>query len=153
MAIEFESARPGADAALLAEFEGRLSLRIPASCREFLERHNGGSLPSNFSDTIRGREIGVGVTELLGIKTGDEFDIEVRLRELQGRIPEWFIPLFDAEGGNVVGVSVSETDEGGVYFWDHEQEGSGEPIVRLADTVDLFVESLRAIDDWDDEDM
>ncbi|CCK31879.1 hypothetical protein BN159_7500 [Streptomyces davaonensis JCM 4913] len=152
MSIEFETTGPGADAALLAAFEGRTGLRIPVACRQLLHRHNGGELPSNFLDTPTGRDVGVGVTEMLGVDTGDDCDIEVRLRELRGRAPDWFLPLFDAECGNVVGVSVSDSDEGRVYFWDHEREGTGRAVVEVADTLDAFMESLRPVDDWDDED-
>ncbi len=151
MAIVFDSARSGASDRLIADFETRQGVKLPVAVKAFLRRHNGGSLPSNFSDTPAGRAIGVGVTELLGLMTGDEFDIEVRLHELRGRAPEWFIPIFDAEGGNVVGVSVAGNDVGGIYFWDHEMEEAGGSVVQVADSLDSFVESLRDIDDWDVE--
>ena len=40
------------------------------------------------------------------------------------RLPDYFVPIAHDPGGNLICISCSETENGFVYFWDHENEGN-----------------------------
>lgn len=85
----------------------------------------------------------VGVVAVLGAGRGDHLDLEDRLARCRdGRMPDGLVPIADAEGGNLVCVSVRSSDFGTVWFWDHESELVEESVVRIASDFDAFVADL-----------
>ena len=115
-------------------------MSLPSSYVEFLTSFsNGGRVeptgPGSFPE--------VGLVALLGVEREDDLDIEDRIRECSdGRLPSGYIPIGDAEGGNLVCLSIGADDYGSVWFWDHEFEVPTESLVLLARTFDQFLDDL-----------
>lgn len=129
-------AEPGAVDAL----ESSIGVQLPVPVRELLMNvSNGGEVepvgPESAGD--------VGVVAVLGAGRGDHLDMEDRLaRYRDGRLPDGLVPIADAEGGNLVCVSVRSADFGTVWFWDHERNLVEESVVKIASDFDAFVADL-----------
>ncbi len=104
---------------------------------------NGGTVgPVALRSDLR-----VGVVAVFGVDRDDRLDIETRRAGFGvDRLPRGLLPIIEAEGGNVVCLSVRPGDFGTVWFWDHEQEGAGDPLTVVAEDFDEFVSSLEPID-------
>lgn len=57
--------------------------------------------------------------------------VKSALEKYKDRIPEGYIPIAEAPGGNLIIISCRKKSRGRVFFWDHE----GEPDVRGEDEV------------------
>lgn len=129
-------ARPG----LLDAFESSLGVQLPALVRELLtEVSNGGEVePVGLKSAAD-----VSVVAVLGVGRSDHLDLEARLSRYEdSRLPDGLVPIADAEGGNLVCVSVRADDVGTVWFWDHERELPEESVVQVAPDFDAFVADL-----------
>lgn len=129
-------ARPGVVDAL----ESSLGVQLPAPVRELLtDVSNGGEVePVGLKSAAD-----VGVVAVLGVGRGDHLDLEARLARYEdGRLPDGLVPVADADGGNLVCVSVRADDSGTVWFWDHERELPDESVVQVASDFDAFVADL-----------
>ena len=82
-------------------------------------------------------------------KNGDVLGERIRMAE---RVPSLFLPIAEAEGGNLVCLSLREKDYGAVWFWDHEEEAEegAEPTYRnlyvISDSFKKFWGSLQQFD-------
>jgi hypothetical protein len=59
--------------------------------------------------------------------------------------PSWLIPFADEEGGNLFCFSISEKDNGAIYYYNHEFEYGDNPenhIVYLAQSLPNFINNL-----------
>jgi hypothetical protein len=134
--------------------EAELGAPLPDSFRRFLLTCDGGRPHPNMFDTPMGRPAGVGVTTFLGV-AGERDTILARCRDYAGRIGEHMIPIADAEGGNLVAISIGGDEVGSVWFWDHELEADeGDPprpeaLTWLAPDFDAFFEALQVDGDPD----
>jgi cell wall assembly regulator SMI1 len=114
----------------LREVEASIGYPLPDQYRRFLLSHNGGRpqsvsfrferKPGEYADSV--------VHWFYGIKAGSEFFInfERHYRILKDRMPPNIIPIASDPGGNQICISVSGSDAGFVYFWDHERESDPE---------------------------
>jgi hypothetical protein len=130
--ITVRSTRPVSESEL-ARVEASLGVSIPDGYRTFLQATDGGR---PVEDTFSPK---VGVTNFLGAR-----GILKQRARLRGRIPENLLPIADAEGGNLICISVAEGDVGAIYFWDHELEGE-KAAERLEASFDDFVSKLRVL--------
>jgi hypothetical protein len=110
-----------------------LGVSIPDGYRTFLQATDGGR---PVEDTFSPK---VGVTNFLGAR-----GIVKQRARLPGRIAETLLPIGDAEGGNLICISVAAGDLGAIYFWDHELEGE-KVAERLAASFNDFVSQLRVL--------
>lgn len=111
---DYGDAKPLATREDVLRTEGLIGKRLPSALVDCLMRvRNGGEVIPNQLD-----EDGmVGVTNFLGVSPDDDADsLSVRFLEMQPRLPEWFTPIADCEGGNLLGMDAA----GRVFFWDHE---------------------------------
>jgi hypothetical protein len=134
----------------LAAFERSIGSALPDGFRRFLARCDGGRPGPNRLDNDAGTAVGLGVTQFLGIGDGDN-SIRTRLDEYAGRTGAGLLPIADAEGGNLVLLSIAGPDVGSVWFWDHEMEADeGEPprpeaLTRVAgDFEELLADLVRS---------
>lgn len=153
--------RPEAgDPAAMARGEAQLGATLPGSFRRLLvETSNGGEVHPVASRSAPE----VGLQAILGLGRGDDLDIAERLLQYQGRLPSGLVPVADAEGGNLVCLSVRSQDRGSVWFWDHELEtGRGPAARRIAVAFDAFLDDLvpvtpempsRVVEAWIDPDL
>ncbi len=139
MVLVFVERGPARKAAIDA-VELRLGTRLPAPFRNLLTTvSNGGEVEPAAAQSAPA----VGVVAVLGAERGDHLDIESRLAQYAGdRLPPGLIPVIDAEGGNLVCLSLRPDDFGTVWFWDHEQERAGHAVTMLAAGFDDFLDDL-----------
>ena len=146
MAIVFKHPNP-TDAASVDAFETRVGRRLPSAFRSLLIAvSNGGEVESAALKSFAP----LGVVAMLGIERGDRLDIEDRLS--LGReedLTEGLIPIADAEGGNLVCLSLRTHDFGAVWFWDHELEGEA-AMTLLSDPFEEFIGNLVPYDEISD---
>jgi len=142
MALTFLNQRP-APGSSVESVESRLGVRLPDAYRELLlVVSNGGEVEPVVSLEFPA----VGLAAILGVERGDHLDIEARISEYKsGRLPEGLVPVADAEGGNLVCVSVRPEDFGTVWFWDHELELIGEAATLIAADLGAFFADLAPV--------
>lgn len=142
MSVTFLNPEPAAPEAVDA-VESRLRSRLPGEFRELLVRSsNGGEI----KPAVAASASEVGVVAILGAGRGDLLDLERRAAQYRdGRLPEGLIPVADAEGGNLVCLSVRSEDFGTVWFWDHEKEIAGDPARPIAANFSSFLADLEPI--------
>jgi len=134
----------------LRRAEEVLGVPLPAEYAQFLATRNGGRPEPNVCDLPQARELGVGVALLFGVDRAPESDLLTQHRALLGRVPADRLPVAEAEGGNLVCLSLRD---GGVDFWDHEWEAEegedpGEDnLTRIADGFSAFIAALQPLDE------
>ncbi len=109
--LRFEQPGQPADPAAVAGLERALGHQLPDDYRRFLLEVGGGKPQANVLDG-EGR---VGVQRFLDL--GGTLDL--RRHQYGDRIPAGYLPIADAEGGNLL---LLDLDAGAVWFWDHERE-------------------------------
>jgi hypothetical protein len=88
---------------------------------------------------------------VLGVARGDHLDLEARMVQYGGgRLPEGFLPIADAEGGNLVCLSLRSCDFGAIWFWDHERELEGDAVTLLAADLREFFDDLAPVSQSDE---
>jgi hypothetical protein len=148
-----ESSMPLTEADLVRA-EQRMGRPIPSAYRAFLLAHNGGR-PEPYAFQMQGRHgtpsQGGCVDWFLGINTGKYYsDLEDLVKAARSRISPHLFPIGTDPGGNLICLSTSVSDEGAVYFWDHEFEGetpSCGNVYFIASSFEVFLNGLFAYDD------
>jgi hypothetical protein len=149
MAIAIKVPGPHIEAMAIKEAEKELASGFPDDYRRFLLTCNGGTPETNEFD-IPATENGSGINYFYSI-LGTDQDGDL-LREqylLTGRLPHGVIGIGDAEGGNLVCLSLRAQDHGTVFFWDHELEAENDAaaaLAKLAPTFDAFFSLLQKFD-------
>ena len=128
-----ETASPEA----VEQAEAMLGFSIPGQYRDYLlSVANGGGIENA---AIRGFPQ-ISVNHILGVGRDDTDDL-VKSSQMQGPLLNvGLLPIADAEGGNPICVSLRSTDEGSIWFVDHERHFD-EPtaLTRIADSWDEFL--------------
>jgi hypothetical protein len=130
---------------MMIEFEKHLPKVLPDEYRDFLKQCNGGSMDDEnnafyiqgipgFTKTRKGDEgIVAWFDSLNPNKEEGEEDLLSQYLSLRGKgvFPDYCLPIGSDYGGNLLLLSLGETDYGCIYFWDHElgwdEVGSLEP--------------------------
>jgi cell wall assembly regulator SMI1 len=146
--------------------EGELGIPLPMEYRQFLLQHNGGhpSLSAfNYLNTYFDTNELAGSVIKEFFKVSDRSDIrDIRRRQLiaEGRIPTSLLPIASDVFGNTICIGTEGVWLGKVYLYHHEYEFEpelGEPtasfenVFPIADDFRSFIQSLRAIDQDDNE--
>lgn len=125
----------------LARLEKALELKLPPDYRAFLLQSNGGE------PRISGFRGESGQNEtldcFLGLAKNEDDDLTSFLGEYAERLPEEFLPIAYDSFGNLLCLSLDET-EPGVWFWDHELEPEPEDaeslnLSRIAPSFTVFL--------------
>lgn len=121
MSVRITKSGPTVSESAINTLELTLEHSLPPQYREFLLEFNGGEPETNVFPVD---ELGEGgVIEFFGIREGSvPGDIAFERSRMAGRVPSGLLPIAEAEGGNLVCVSLQGQDRGTVYFWDHEEE-------------------------------
>lgn len=154
MAIKLTKSGPRIEEATVLRFESELGTHLPGDYRAFLLQHNGGVPETNDFDLPSGGGSGVNLFYGLSGLTDpvQPSDLRAERKRMVGRVPGHILPIGDAEGGNLVCISLSGQDRGAVYFWDHEEEAEEEEspsyqnLFKLADNFSDFWKNLREFD-------
>lgn len=123
----FGDPRPLATLEDIHRTENLIGRKLPSTLVDCLMRvRNGGEVLPNQLD----EEGHVGVTNFLGVTPNDVDSIGERLLRMRSRLPEWFIPVADCEGGNLLGADAT----GRIFFWDHDL-GADPRVLPIADSL------------------
>ncbi|MFT0804042.1 SMI1/KNR4 family protein [Bacillus swezeyi] len=58
------------------------------------------------------------------------------------QMPEWVLPIADAEGGDQICIAVKGEKTGKIYFWDHELRNGQKDLFLIANSFNDFIQSL-----------
>ncbi|MBN1312390.1 MAG: SMI1/KNR4 family protein [Anaerolineae bacterium] len=104
--------------------ENAMGVRFPDDYRHFLLQNNGGKPDPNMF-LIPDHPI-PGQSDLLDwfycIVHDSPIDIISACRAFKGRVPEECLSIGCDPGGNQICLVISGTEQGKIYFWDHEEE-------------------------------
>lgn len=134
--------------------EDRLGIVLPNEYRDFLLLHNGGRpRPAVFRfKNSSGKYVDSSVDWFLAIYEGEHDNFESYFETYkrdQQRLPTELVPIAHDPGGNLICISVSGSQKGAVFFWDHENEcGIGETptfwnVHVIAESFTEFLSSLQ----------
>ena|GEM_PF-775024 len=129
-----ESIGPIVSNKMLCEFETHLPRPLPQDYREFLKQCNGGILDERSNafyvhgipglTETRPGDVGflMSLDSLNPEKNEDEEDLlsQYRFLHTEGVFPHYCLPIGSDYGGNLILLSLGESDYGYIYFWDHE---------------------------------
>ncbi|WP_144624861.1 SMI1/KNR4 family protein [Bacillus velezensis] len=73
-------------------------------------------------------------------------------RDLSEQMPDWIIPIADADGGDQICLGVKGDHVGRVYLWDHELTDGVKDTFLISNSFSDFIQSLFAGEIVDDED-
>jgi cell wall assembly regulator SMI1 len=97
----------------ILNFEQTIRFGLPLDYRQFLLEHNGGvpeqdlfSIPDCNSEGLIDHFLGLG---------REKEDLEDWMNELEGDLPEGFIPIGFDPGGNAILMDLSDAT---IYYWD-----------------------------------
>ncbi|BCJ70026.1 SMI1/KNR4 family protein [Polymorphospora rubra] len=142
MSAIYREQEPPAPSDRLDLLERRLGRPLPADYRRYLTESDGGWLADNTG----------AVKNIFGVgDVPDSASLWEVLDVYRHRVPAWLLPVADDEYGNLICLSLRDTDLGTVWFWDHEEEaGDGAPaednIAVRAGSWEQFLETLRPVD-------
>jgi hypothetical protein len=149
---------PRLDEKRLAAFEARRGVRLPEEHRRFLLRTNGG-IPDpevGFAFVEDGRPSDSVLDQFYMLKKSAEdrgLDDAIDTFVAPGRMPPHLLPFACDQFGNQLCLSLGSSDNGAVYFWNHEREpmpDDGPPsfdnLSLVAAGFDAFLELLTVVE-------
>lgn len=149
MSVNFIKQGKRTSPAAIDAVEKQLGLEFPKDFRDFLLQSNGGRLEDNEFDVPRIGTGAGGIVEFFGIRPGHRIeDLSSEFTRMEARVPKGFVPVADAEGGNVICICAKGRDSGAVFYWDHELEPSEgkkptrRNLFKVADNFSQFWEML-----------
>lgn len=132
----------------IMEFECEIGFTLPDDYKEFLQNFNGGIPEIKYSTfKLDDLEENIGLQVLYGLNLNENLDLR-----------EWFLEYEDdmLDGCIIIGhgigfgfvVLINNTENSGVYFWDHSFEldnsSEEENVYKISDTFKEFIENLKA---------
>ncbi len=160
MNITMYDVGPKLNQEVLTEIEKKINHKLPKEYKEFMLQYNGGApVPSAFRIQWSGQEWAEGdeaglLEYLFSIYDEPAVNFLKNYITYNGRIPKDTIAIANDPGGNVILLGTGESNEGKVYYWDHnheiDEEEEEEPDYRnvglIANSFNEFIDSL-----YDDE--
>jgi hypothetical protein len=147
--LDFEVFYPPASEDAVLALEKFVGAPLPTDYRAFLLTYNGGRVePSVFSmQNCPNSTHGI-LNWLFGLHGGEYYDLLAAIDTYRDRVPPNLLPIGDDPGGNLICLSLSGSDRGAVYFWDHEDEAeedeapSYENMYLIGNSFESFMDSL-----------
>ena len=103
--------------------EARIDFNLPKEYQRHLLKHNGGRCePNVFSFVENGKKTSSAVDWFLAVYNGefDNFEDYFNIYKIdEKRMPTNFFAIAHDSGGNLICMN---TEDNGIYFWDHERE-------------------------------
>ncbi|MFJ2047242.1 SMI1/KNR4 family protein [Paenibacillus taichungensis] len=127
----------------ISKLENELGFRLPEDYRVFLSQYNGGTPIVHLSLVIvEELNEAIPLEAFYGIYQNKRYDLSHwNLVEYEGEIPEKFIVIGEvAEGGKIL-LKISEN--GGVFYWDANDEYNEEFIYNVGVNFRVFIENLK----------
>jgi cell wall assembly regulator SMI1 len=134
----------------LLELEKRFDFKFPPSIRDHYLLYNGGYPEKSLLVGKNSKEYVVDYFIPIKNEKGQSlFNILPLLNDEKIK-PKWLIPFADEEGGNLFCFSISEKDNGAIYYYNHEfeyGENSENHIIYLSKSLPDFINSLVEYDE------
>ena len=135
------------NANVISTLECFWDLKLPKSYKDFILSTNGGTPDKTIFFMRDGRE--GEIRNFFGIVPDYGRGLLERIKMFSGRIPKNMLPIANDSGGNLVLLSVSGSDYGKFYFWDHNWEAEEGKVpdysnlTLIADSFDEFINGLK----------
>ena len=136
----------------LKKFEKSLKVSLPKDYRDFLKEYGNNTMTFYRSVCYQPRKKSPladkdgydGFDLFYGLEK-DGYDLNEMLKTYKGRIPDSFIPIAEAPGGDQILLGIKKDSQyGKIYFWDHESRGTNEDdIYLIADSFNDFIKSFE----------
>lgn len=138
----------------ILNFEKKHNIIMPEEVKKHYLMYNGG-YPEKSVFVLEDDERKYIVNYFFSIECGEGLALEkfLPLLDDENIFPKWLVPFADDEGGNLFCYSIKDSDNGAVYFYDHEfeyGENVEDHIVFLSSSLVDFINSLVE-DEEDDE--
>jgi hypothetical protein len=141
---------------LIRRLETEIGAPLPDDYRGFLAEFGGATFPELFEAPITepGHPgeyacpwvfFGFYNPDARGIP--HSHDLRSNYSEYKSRVRFGLIPIAEAIGGNLICLSVSGSNRGSVYYWDHETND----VWLVSNSFDEFLSSLQLTEDEEDE--
>lgn len=98
------------------EYCNENKLKFPGEYVEFLKEFNDGELDANEVDGFDE----CSVRYFFGTTSEEFSNLSDVFSCLADRMPKGCVPIAEAEGGNLLCISIEDNTYGKIYFWDHE---------------------------------
>ena len=133
----------------LQELEKRFNFKFPSSISDYYLLYNGGYPEKSL---YIGNDKDYVVDYFIPVKNekGQSLFSILPLLNDEKIKPKWLIPFADEEGGNLFCFSISEKDNGAIYYYNHEFEYGENPenhIMYLSESLPDFINSLVVYDE------
>lgn len=124
--ITFLETEPPTSFLQIGKIEELVGLKLNSEYKDHLLKYNGGyCIPNVFSFNENGTCTRSSIDWFLAIYDGKADNLEIYIRNFkidEKRLPSHILPIAHDPGGNLICISCGFSDEGYVYFWDHENE-------------------------------
>lgn len=134
----------------LQELEKRFNFKFPSTIRDHYLLYNGGYPEKSLYVGNDSKDYVVDYfIPVKNEKGQSQFSILPLLND-EKIMPKWLIPFADEEGGNLFCFSISEKDNGAIYYYNHEFEYGENPenhIMYLSESLPDFINSLVEYDE------
>ncbi len=133
----------------LRAFEKKIGVTLPLDYREFLKQYNGGTPdPSGF--WIQVDHDGSSVHQFYGLHDGPRWCSIDGYTNIEIGVPGKLLPIGDDGVSDFICLGIRDTEQGAVFFVDHEIHPYSEPnsfegITKIANSFSEFLSSLREI--------
>ncbi len=148
MALVIQNVGAPIDETTVRQFEQTVGADIPTDYRDFLLKNNGGKPTPNVFDIPQENNASV-LREFFGLNGAKTSKFQAKLETYKDRYPADMLPIGSDPSGNLVLLSVTGTEKGKVYFWDHELEADDERqpyyenIYLISNSFAEFLEGLH----------
>ena len=148
--MEFRRSFPAVTDAQVSAYEAANGMSIPQPYRKFLLRQNGGK-PSKDRLIVPGwYGTSTCVSMFYGLSDDAEFDLARTAVNTDQYLPPSLFPIAEDSAGNLICLGIDSTNQGKVYFWNHEEELDEEGDVRqdysnvyeVASSLEQFMNNL-----------
>ncbi len=128
----------------IKRFEQENGLLLPDSYKNFLLRSNGGEPKPDRLVVPGWRGKSTAVNRFFGLGEGGNYDLETSLHNVEDYVPNGFMPIAEDSGGNLLCLGTTGSQEGKIYFWDHEEADGDDPhnLRELAESIDELLDKL-----------
>ncbi|CCX71995.1 MAG: SMI1/KNR4 family protein [Christensenellales bacterium] len=110
-------------------------IRFPENYLNFLRQHNDGELESNIISDFDD----CSVNYFFGTTLEEYSNFADVLETYRTRMPNLCIPIADAEGGNLLCMSLNKSGYGNILWWDHETMDVDDGEICRYSTSDMLV--------------
>ncbi|WP_244131918.1 SMI1/KNR4 family protein [Burkholderia plantarii] len=138
---------PKPDAGQISKFESSIGYSFPDDYRKFLIDHNGGKpSPNGVSLPEIASLKGTALSYLHGFNHGySDYTLRGVWKKFSKELKKNYIPIGGDPAGNYFLMDLSESGNGGIYFWNRDVlEGDDESeIVKIAGSFSEFLNLLH----------